>query len=89
MDRHVAGDGDRASKKKPAGVLMPGFEYLQRAYALKRGRHLVLVPTQCLTPAEFEALLAKFDASLSDRWTHARELRQWRRSVSTTLDDKR
>lgn len=62
-----------------AQIVMPGFDYVQRAYTVERDGEVVLVPVHLLTDAEIKARSAELMAMARGCIAHAKELRAYLR----------
>jgi hypothetical protein len=60
-------------------LVLPGYEYLQRAYSVSRGGENVIVPIDHLTDAEIDARADELDAMATGAAKHAEELRKYKR----------
>lgn len=57
-----------------ADSLLPGFEQMRRAYAVKRGGQRLLVPTLQLTPDEIREKIAQYKKAARGYEKHVEEL---------------
>lgn len=66
-------------------VSLPGFEYLQRAYTMQRDNHIDLVPIEKCRDEELLARAVEYDQQARGCRAHARELRSFVKSRSSTV----
>jgi hypothetical protein len=56
---------------------LPGFNFLQAQYVIRRDGVDVMVPTEKITPEELRAKAAQFERTAETTAEHARELRRY------------
>jgi hypothetical protein len=66
--------------EKDESLSLPGFEFLQRAYSIKRDDEQVIVPIDQLNDAEIEDKAVEYEHMGDGCYQHADELRQYRRN---------
>jgi len=76
--REVLKGFENTTEPDPARVL-PGFEFLQRAYSVKREEEQVIVPTSQLSDDELEAKAQEYEKMGAGCYEHAAEIRRYRR----------
>lgn len=69
----------KASVSTDTQIVMPGFDYVQRAYTVDRDGEVVLVPVHLLTDEEVQARAAELMAMARGCVAHAKELRAYLR----------